>query len=147
MRGPNRHVVAISTINTVLATEVLAVAAGDHAHYFFEIDLTTADTYTDLDTCTSPEANQNAFFSSMGHLLEIFAFTDQPNVECWVDFAIDGSGSAVGWRRAATLLLSAGVLGNPNPIRIPHCFGRVTFANNHPSDYAFIDVGIKVKSA
>jgi hypothetical protein len=148
VRGSTRHVVAPSAINTTIFSNVKTLAVSAQSSEIIEIDLATSDLYNDLGSAFPPAGAAGNFHSSMGHLLELFAYTDFVDCEVRIDFAPNGDGSFTpSWRRALTLGLIPGVLAPATLIRIPTSFARVTWVNNGGSGLtATIETSAKIRS-
>ena len=148
IRGSNRHVVAVSTINTTIFSGEKVLAPGAQSTEIIEFDLSTSDLYNDLTAAVAPAGAAGSFHSSMGHLLEIFAVCDDVSGEIRVDLAPNGDGGFTPtWRRVVTITLIPGVPSSANLLRIPTSFARISWINTGAVNTIHIESSAKVRSA
>lgn len=122
---PTREAVANTSINTVIYNGTESFSPGTVFPVLVEVESTTSDFYADFSEASPPESIDQ-FYSSMGHLLDIFVYTDYAGLELWID---ESSNDGL-FRRSAAFLITPGI---PQPVRgfrVMGSYASVSIAND-----------------
>lgn len=126
---PTREAVATTRVNDVLYSEQVFLFAGEQVDVRFEGDLTTSDRYNDPNDASPPSGDTiDAFDSSMGHLLDVFFFTNIAAAELKYYEAIDFVGGS-GWRLVDQWMISPGVAFKMSGYRVHTSYGKLSLVN------------------
>lgn len=126
---PTREAVATTRVNDVLYSEQVFLFAGEQVDVRFEGDLTTSDRYDDPNLASPPSSESiEAFDSSMGHLLDVFFYTNIAAAELKYYEAIDFVGGS-SWRLVDQWMISPGVVFKLTGYRIHTSYGKLSIVN------------------
>lgn len=128
-----RKPVVPTTNATVINSNTFTVLANNSTQFLLEVGSVTTSIYdlvgmVDLIPVTAPPSTVASYVTTMGHLLDIFAFTNSNGIEVRIEQAVVASAPAT-YRRVATYALTPGVASPINAFRITTFFTRLVIAN------------------
>lgn len=126
---PTREAVATTRVNDVLYSDVLILFSGEQRDIRFEIDLTTSDRYDDPNEALPPSGDTiDLFDSSMGHLLDVFFFTNSASAELRYYEGIDSVGGH-NWRLVDQWMISPGIVFKLPGYRVHTSYAKLSLVN------------------